>query len=191
MNAKVILVLAGVGLLNFGTQGAKPESLEAAWTTARTTPAFPLKLSADRRYLIDQHDQPFLVIGDSPWSLIVEPTPAQVDLYLDDRAAKGFNLLLVNLLEHKFSTQPPKLRDGTPPFAITAISPGPTNPTSATRRKSHAKPRGEGSRCYCARPTSATEVGTRASSRSCPVVGRTKCAPTDAMSANAFAITRT
>jgi hypothetical protein len=44
--------------------------------------------------------------------------PALVDLYLHHRAAKGFNLILVNLLEHKFSTQPPKLRDGTPPFAI-------------------------------------------------------------------------
>ena len=37
-------------------------------TTARTTPAFPLKLGADQRYLVDQKDQPFLVIGDSPWS---------------------------------------------------------------------------------------------------------------------------
>jgi len=118
MNAKVILALAWVGLLNFDAQGAKSGSLEATHTTARTTPAFPLKLSADQRFLVDQNDQPFLVIGDSPWSLIVEPTPAQVDLYLDDRAAKGFNLLLVNLLEHKFSTQPPKLRNGTAPFVI-------------------------------------------------------------------------
>jgi hypothetical protein len=52
MNAKVILALALVGLLNVDTQGAKPESLEVTHTTARTTPAFPLKLSADRRYLI-------------------------------------------------------------------------------------------------------------------------------------------
>jgi hypothetical protein len=54
MNAKVILALVGVGLLNFDTRGAKSESLELAQITARTTPAFPLKLSADRRYLIDQ-----------------------------------------------------------------------------------------------------------------------------------------
>jgi hypothetical protein len=111
MNAKVILALtlARVGLLNFHAQGAEPESGDTIHTAARSTPAFPLELSADRRYLVDQNDQPFLVIGDSPWSLIVEPTPAQVDLYLDDRAAKGFNLLLVNLLEHKFSMQPTKL----------------------------------------------------------------------------------
>jgi len=107
------------GAQSFSTPEGMEDSLlilEATPATARTTPAFPLKLSADRRYLLDQNEKPFLVIGDSPWSLIVEPAPAQVDQYLDDRAAKGFNLLLVNLLEHKFSTQPPKLRDGTPPF---------------------------------------------------------------------------
>jgi len=118
MNPKVILALTWLGILNYAAPGAKAESLEATRTVARSTPAFPLKLSADQRYLVDQNGQPFLAIGDSPWSLIVEPTPAQVDLYLDDRAAKGFNLLLVNLLEHKFSSQPPNLRDGTPPFTI-------------------------------------------------------------------------
>jgi len=118
MNAKVILAVAlsWVGLLSSPAPGAEPERRDATRTSVRTTPAFPLKLSADRRYLVDQNDRPFLVIGDSPWSIIVEPTPAQVDLYLDDRVAKGFSLLLVSLLEHKFSTQPPKLRDGTPPF---------------------------------------------------------------------------
>jgi hypothetical protein len=79
--------------------------------------AWPLKVSRNGRYLVDQGEQPFLLVGDSPWSLMVEPTPAQAERYLDDRKAKGFNALLVNLLEHKFSTQPPKLRDGTPPFA--------------------------------------------------------------------------
>jgi hypothetical protein len=38
--------------------------------------------------------------------LIVEPTPTQAERYLDDRKARGFSALLVNLLEHKFSTQP-------------------------------------------------------------------------------------
>jgi hypothetical protein len=79
-------------------------------------PVFPLKLSRDQRYLVDQQDTPFLVIGDSPWSLIVELQPAQVNQYLDDRQAKGFNVLLVNLIEHRFSSHPPTLHDRTPPF---------------------------------------------------------------------------
>jgi len=77
---------------------------------------FPLKLSLDKLYLVDQEERPFLVIGDSPWSLIVQPTPDQLDLYLDDRQAKGFTLLLVNLIEHKFSSNPPQMCDGRSPF---------------------------------------------------------------------------
>jgi hypothetical protein len=76
-----------VPLGSYPNQGAQsfstPEGMEDALlildatpATARTTPAFPLKLSADRRYLVDQHEKPFLVIGDSPGSLIVEPAPA-------------------------------------------------------------------------------------------------------------------
>jgi hypothetical protein len=89
---------------------------EQAALPREANPAFPLKLSADQRYLVDQRGKPFLIVGDSPWSLIVEPTQAQVDKYLDDRQAKGFNVLLVNLIEHKFSTLPPMRRDGTAPF---------------------------------------------------------------------------
>jgi len=85
-------------------------------TSSSTEFTFPPKLSADGRYLVDQQENPFLVIGDSPWSLIVELTPDQVNRYLGDRQAKGFTLLLVNLIEHKFASDPPRLRDGTPPF---------------------------------------------------------------------------
>jgi len=109
---------SNTGVQSFTTpEGWEDSLLILEATNALTTlPAFPLKLSADRRYLVDQRETPFLVVGDSPWSLIVEPTPEQADQYLDDRHSKGFNLLLVNLIEHKFSSQPPKLRDGTPPF---------------------------------------------------------------------------
>jgi hypothetical protein len=38
---------------------------------ARATPqtAFPLKLSANGRYLQDQNGKPFLLIGDTAWSI--------------------------------------------------------------------------------------------------------------------------
>jgi hypothetical protein len=31
---------------------------------------YPLKVSINRRFLVDQHDQPFLIHGDTAWSLI-------------------------------------------------------------------------------------------------------------------------
>jgi hypothetical protein len=77
---------------------------------------FPLSVSPTGRYLIDRQNQPFLVVGDSPWSLIVQPSPSDVDHYLDDRKARGFTAVLVNLLEHKFCTHPPQTRSGLAPF---------------------------------------------------------------------------
>ncbi len=68
---------------------------------------YPLKVSANKRYLVDQKNKPFLVQGDSPWSLIVAPDEAGVEQYLKNRREKGFNAIIVNLLEHHFSLHPP------------------------------------------------------------------------------------
>jgi len=103
----VIPAPAWVRFLNSAAQGAEPESRGATHTSAWATPAFQLKLSADRRYLVDRKEERFLVIGDSLWSLIVEPTPAQVGLYLDDRAAEGFNLLLSTSISIARTCTPP------------------------------------------------------------------------------------
>jgi hypothetical protein len=54
-------------------------------------PAFPLKLSANRRYLVDQNNKPFLIVGDSPQGLMGRLSPAEVEKYFADRQAHGFN----------------------------------------------------------------------------------------------------
>lgn len=79
---------------------------------------FPLSVSANQRYLQTAGGQPFLIHGDTPWSLQVQLTAAQMDTYLDDRQAKGFNAVLFNLVEHLFSSQSPAYRDvvGNDPF---------------------------------------------------------------------------
>jgi hypothetical protein len=61
-------------------------------------PAFPLKLSANRRYLVDQNDRPFFVLGDTPWFLQKLPLE-DVRRILDDRKAKGFNTLFLEILD--------------------------------------------------------------------------------------------
>jgi len=66
--------------------------------------------------MVDQKGQPFLVVGDSPWSIIVQPDEQDREMYLEDRERRGFNSLIVNLLEHKFCTTPPKTRSGLAPF---------------------------------------------------------------------------
>jgi hypothetical protein len=81
-------------------------------------PAYPLKVSASRRYLVDQKDVPFLLQGDAPWSLIVGLTKAEAEQYLENRHRKGFNSIIVNLIEHKFCAHPPMNRYGDGPFTV-------------------------------------------------------------------------
>jgi hypothetical protein len=81
-----------------------------------TPPTFPLRVSHTKRYLTDAHGRPFLVVGDTAWSLVVQLTPDEAKLYLDDRQRRGFNAILVNLLEHKFCSQAPRTRAGVAPF---------------------------------------------------------------------------
>jgi len=77
---------------------------------------FPVKLSADRSYLVDQDDQPFFINGDTAWSLIAQLSEADAASYLADRAAKGYNLVAAELIEHTFATNAPANLAGQAPF---------------------------------------------------------------------------
>ena len=78
--------------------------------------SFPLHVSADRRYLEDGDGKPFLVVGDTAWSLVAQLGEDNIVRYLDDRARRGFNAIIVNLIEHKFASHAPAKLDGTQPF---------------------------------------------------------------------------
>ena len=80
---------------------------------------FPLRTADNGRFLIDQKGEPFLVVGDTAWSLIAQLSDEDIDRYLDDRQRRGFNSIIVNLIEHRFSSNPPMTRAGLPPFAKT------------------------------------------------------------------------
>jgi hypothetical protein len=77
-------------------------------------PVFPLRIAARSTFLEDQAGVSFLIRGDSPWSLMTAITDEEVAVYLDDRKKKGFNSVLVNLIEHYFNG--PANRDGETPF---------------------------------------------------------------------------
>src|SRR6266513_937351 len=61
-------------------------------------PVYPLKQSANGRYLVDQNNAPYLILGDSPQALIVNLTTNEAAAFFADRAAHGFNTLWINLL---------------------------------------------------------------------------------------------
>ncbi len=60
-------------------------------TSGASFPAYPVKVSANRRYLVDQNNTPFLIAGDSPQGLIYRLSEAQAENYFADRQAHGFN----------------------------------------------------------------------------------------------------
>jgi hypothetical protein len=76
----------------------------------------PLRVSENHRYLIAQDGTPYFLQGDAAWSLIANLTKEEAVQYLQNRKAKGFNALLVNLLEHKFAKNAPKNVYGEAPF---------------------------------------------------------------------------
>jgi hypothetical protein len=77
---------------------------------------YPLKLSEGNRFLTDQKDKPFFWSGDAAWSLIVQLNREEVDYYLDNRKQKGFTVILVNLIDHKFGSNAPANIFNEPPF---------------------------------------------------------------------------
>ena len=79
-------------------------------------PAFPLKVSENGRYLVDQSGRPFRIQGDSAQSLIANLTYGEAEIYLAKRKAQGFNTVNVNLFEHKFAVKAPADRNGDAPF---------------------------------------------------------------------------
>ena len=73
-------------------------SLMTDSSRATGAPVYPLKCSANGRYLVDQNNAPYLIVGDSPQALIVNLTTNEAAAFFADRAALGFNTLWINLL---------------------------------------------------------------------------------------------
>jgi hypothetical protein len=77
---------------------------------------FPVRVVTGSPALLDRGGKPWRVHGDAAWSLIAKLNDEEIERYLADRRARGFNTLLVNLIEHKFTTRPPRDFYGEPPF---------------------------------------------------------------------------
>ena len=65
---------------------------------AAAAPAYPLKPSANGRYLVDSSNVPFLIIGDAPHSILANLKNEDATRYLTNRGSNGFNALWIELL---------------------------------------------------------------------------------------------
>ena len=78
-------------------------AVAAACTTAPApvTPGgfqWPTSISANGRYLLDQHGAPYLIAGDSPQGLFVTMSEADAAKFFVNRKQAGFNALWLNSL---------------------------------------------------------------------------------------------
>lgn len=72
---------------------------------------FPLKISDNHRYFIDQNGRPFLYHADTGWQLFVRLTKAEALEYLVTRKNQGFNTIQVQIamdpnLANRFGQKP-------------------------------------------------------------------------------------
>ena len=97
------LISAVVGAIAGAAYAAEPVGKIAppSLDPTRAAPAYPLKVSANNRYLVDQNNLPFLLVGDSPQSMIGNLSEADAATYMANRAKYGINTLWVSLLCNK------------------------------------------------------------------------------------------
>ena len=55
--------------------------------------AVPVKVSPDGHFLMDQEGEPFFYLGDTAWQLFHRLDREQAEVYLKDRAEKGFTVI--------------------------------------------------------------------------------------------------
>jgi hypothetical protein len=86
---------------------------------ARCEASFPLKLSGNHRYLVDQKKVPFLIKEISCWGLIQALSEADAAEFMDSVKAKGFNTLMVSAIsaDSRFAGNPPNW-EGNCPFLV-------------------------------------------------------------------------
>jgi hypothetical protein len=86
------LMILGSGLPTVLVCAAPPKDPGAGF------PAYPLKVSDNRRYLVDQNNIPFMIVGDVPQAMVGMISPADAAGFLDDRQSHGFNSMWIDVL---------------------------------------------------------------------------------------------
>ncbi|MBS1533191.1 MAG: DUF4038 domain-containing protein [Bacteroidetes bacterium] len=87
--------------------------------TAGAQTIFPLKLSANKKYLVDSRNKPFLIREISAWGLIQALSEKDEAALMDSVKKKGFNTLMVSIISYdtRFAGGPPNWQ-GISPFKV-------------------------------------------------------------------------
>ena len=76
-----------------------------------------LKMSDGKRNVIHADGKPFLVVGDTPWSIPFRASTDQVKIYAADRMKKGFNAALLMSVQPDMYAEGPESRNTVLGFA--------------------------------------------------------------------------
>ena len=96
----ILAMLMAVGITAW-SPAEQPEARNkkgSAASVAAEAPAYPLRVSPNGRYLVDQKGTPFLIAGESPQALMVNLTEKDAELFFANRRSHGFNTVWTNLL---------------------------------------------------------------------------------------------
>jgi len=94
-------LIASPNLVTFGiiwVLGGGANANAAEIFTNRNLAVYPVKASSNNRYLVDQNNSPFMIVGDSPHSLIGRMSKSDAEFYMANRQRYGINTLWVELL---------------------------------------------------------------------------------------------
>lgn len=79
-------------------------------------PVFPLKVSPNSRYLVDQNNNPFPILGRTSWFVISLPVKSYQD-YINNTVSHGYNSIEMHVLDHDpRGNKPPFNGNGDLPF---------------------------------------------------------------------------
>lgn len=78
------------------TSASKPLATHLGNDTT-TRVKFPLRASANGRYIVGANGKPFFYQADTPWMLLFNLTLPEAEEYMNDRKAKGFSALQIML----------------------------------------------------------------------------------------------
>ena len=116
----ILLIVLCLGCQQDSVAPVSTNNFSMVAPLGKASAIYPLKVGANKRYLVDQTNTPVLLSVDAGWSLIcggyANLKAADADNYLKTRAAYGFNVVIVNLIEHQFSSNPPANAYGVKPF---------------------------------------------------------------------------
>jgi hypothetical protein len=101
-----------------------PSNVASATSSGGSSSVFPLRVEAGKRYPIDASGNPFFMVADTAWTLPQRLQKTAASQYLADRKSRGFNALLMELIERKVAQPPSQNAYGDKPFLGTVSGSG-------------------------------------------------------------------